>query len=438
MKEERNSKINKHVSLNMSVRGIGKSSTLAINELSNELLSNEKKVYKLGLGQSPFPVPEPVVDALRLHAHEKDYLQVEGLRDLRAAVARFHRRKDDININPKNVLVGPGSKELMFLLQLVFYGEILIPTPCWVSYIPQAKIIGRNVHLIHTSFENKWHITPTQLAELCEDQQDRYRPRILILNYPTNPDGGTYSPEELKSIAQIAKKFEVIVLSDEIYGQIHHDGKHVSIARYYPNGTIISSGLSKWCGAGGWRLGTFAFPTDLRWLMNSMASVASETYTSVCAPIQFAAVRAFRSNGDIERYLFHIRRILKALGMYCYEAMTMAGVRVHPPEGAFYLFLDFTPFANNLKKKYIETSGTLTARLLEETGVAMLPGEAFGRPAEELTARMAYVNFDGSSALAASEAIPMDEPLPDEFIHSWCNDTVQAMQKINEWLSYGK
>jgi len=97
------------------------------------------------------------------------------------------------------------------------------------------------------------------------------------------------SLRELEELAAVARRFGVILLSDEIYGQLHHQGAHVSVARFYPEGTIISSGLSKWCGAGGWRLGTFTFPGELRWLLDAMASVASETYTSTCAPIQYAA-----------------------------------------------------------------------------------------------------------------------------------------------------
>src|SRR5690606_12101120 len=108
----------------------------------------------------------------------------------------------------------------------------------------------------------------------------------------SNPHGYTYCNEELKAIAAVAREYRMLVLADEIYGEVHFLGKHTSIAQYYPEGTIVSSGLSKWCGAGGWRLGTFAFPAQLQWLKNAMATAASETYTSTSAPIQYAAVKA--------------------------------------------------------------------------------------------------------------------------------------------------
>ncbi len=428
-------KNHRHTSINLNIRGLAQSPTLAINELSKKLSNNGLEIYRMGLGQSPFPVPAPVVEALKMNAHQKDYLNVKGLESLRQAVAHFHKQKDQVDIKPNNVLIGPGSKELMFILQMVYYGDLILPTPCWVSYGPQAKIIGRNIKLIQTNYKDKWRITPKQLSEFLKNENDQFKPRLMILNYPSNPEGGTYSCDELKKIARIAKKHEMIILSDEIYGQLHFEGKHVSIARFYPEGTIISSGLSKWCGAGGWRLGTFAFPPNFDWLMNAMASVASETYTSVSAPIQYAAVRAFRGGILIERYLWHARRILKHLGDRSVQILREAGIQVRTPEGGFYLFIDFSSLATKLKAKGINSSTELCEKLLKETGVAILPGEAFQRPAEELTARLAYVNFDGAIALSASETIPLSESLPDDFADNYCFSVIQAMQKIALWAN---
>ena len=421
------------VSLNLNVRGLRQSATLAVNARSNALYKEGRRIYKMGLGQSPFPVPTEVVDALTLHASEKDYLPVMGLPALREAVAEFHRKKDRIDAQAEGVLVGPGSKELLFLLQLTFYGELLVPSPSWVSYVPQARILGRPIRLIPTRYADNWRVTPRQLAAICQEDADR--PRLLVLNYPGNPEGGSYSADELQELAAVARRFGVILLSDEIYGQLHHRGEHVSVARFYPEGTIVSSGLSKWCGAGGWRLGTFTFPPDLAWLMEAMAAVASETYTSVSTPIQFAAVRAFKDGLAIERYLWHVRRILAGLGQRCAESLRQAGARVQPPVGAFYLFPDFSPFGERLAERGIQDGNTLCERLLEETGVAVLPGVAFQRPAEELTARLAYVNFDGAKALSASETIPLDQPLSDDFFNRWCGDVLEATQRIVEWTA---
>jgi aspartate aminotransferase len=419
-------------SLNLSVRGLGRSATVAINELSNRLIAEGRTIYKLGLGQSPFPVPTSVVQALRDNAHQKDYLESTGLKQLRQAIAEFHRRADGVPVDPDMVLVGPGSKELMFLLQVAFYGDLVLPTPCWVSYVPQAQIVGHRVSLVRTTFEAGWRLDATKLDRLC--RADPGRPRMIVLNYPGNPDGQTYDATELQRIARVAKHYGLILLSDEIYGKLHHRGEHVSVARFYPEGTIISSGLSKWCGAGGWRLGTFAFPGRLRWLLEAMASVASETFTSTSAPIQYAAVRAFAMGPDLELYLRHVRRLLSHLGLWCARRLRDAGVRVLDPEGAFYLFPDFTPHAAALEAHGIVSAAELCRRALEETGVAFLPGEAFGQEPDDLTARIAYVDFDGAAALEASQAVPLDEPLPEAFLHEHCGRTTRAVSALCDWI----
>ena len=430
MKEQK--KYHPDIHLNLNVRGLEQSPTVAINELSNKLIREGKQIFKLGLGQSPFPVPTPIVEELQANAHQKDYLPVKGLEGLRVAVADYYRRTQDIEYSPSDIIVGPGSKELMFILQLVYYGDLVIATPSWVSYAPQAEIIGRHIRWVPTYEQDDWKLTPEEIESLCSEDPDR--PRILVINYPNNPSGMSYRVDELKAIARVARKYRVIVLSDEIYGELNHSGQHVSIARYYPEGTIISSGLSKWCGAGGWRLGTFIFPHSLEWLLNGMAVVASETYTSTSAPIQYAAVRAFNGGIRIEHYLFHARRILKVLGRYIADKLHDAGVRQKKPMGGFYLFPDFSPFKDRLRERGITTSNQLCQHLLEDIGVAILPGTAFGREPEELTARLAYVDFDGAKAMQASEQVPPYKNIDISFIREYCGNNIEAIERVCEWL----
>ncbi|MGD9808643.1 MAG: pyridoxal phosphate-dependent aminotransferase [Deferribacterales bacterium] len=423
------------IHLNLNVRGLPLSATLAINELSNSLRQQGRKIYKLGLGQSPFPVPQSVVNELKNNAHQKDYLPVRGLPALQEAIAEYYHKTQGLNFQAKNILVGPGSKELMFIIQLVYYGDLVIPTPSWVSYAPQAHIVGHHVKWLNTLEENDWLLMPEELEALCKE--DPNKPRLLILNYPNNPTGGTYNIDQLKALAEVCRKYKVVMLSDEIYGETNHQGDHVSIAKFYPEGTIVSSGLSKWCGAGGWRLGTFAFPDSLEWLLSSMASVASETFTSTSAPIQYAAVRAFKLGIDIERYLWNSRKILRQLGGLVHKILVEGDVRCAAPKGGFYLFPNFEHYREALKSRQIMNADQLCQRLLNDVGVAILPGTAFGRPQNELTARLSYVDFDGARALSALETQAPDYEPDEAFIRQYCGENIIAMEKTVEWLKNG-
>lgn len=420
------------VNLNLNVRGLNQSATLLINERSNELIQRGETVYKLGLGQSPFPVPEIVQEALRQNAHQKDYLPVMGLVKLREAIAEFNYRHQGLECTADDIMIGPGSKELIFILQLVYYGELIIPTPSWVSYSPQARIAGRHVNWVPTSEESEWKLSPEKLDLICRSDPDR--PRVVILNYPSNPTGATYSEAWLKKLAKVARKYNIILISDEIYSLLDHNGDHVSIARYYPEGTIVSSGLSKWAGAGGWRLGTFTFPSNLKWLQKAMATVASETFTSTSAPIQYAAVTAFEDHPEIDEYLYHSRRILKSLGNYFANRLREKYITLPTPKGGFYLFPNFNVYREKLAARGILTSFELCEAILRDTGVAFLPGIEFGRQPEELTARIAYVDFDGETVLKTAMNKYKDLPLTEEFLRKYCSKMVYAINKLEDWL----
>lgn len=422
------------VSLNLNVRGLPHSPTLAIQAKVRALRAEGRHIHNLGLGESPFPVPRSVVERLQEYAARKEYLPVAGLPELQEAVVSHLRREQGIASAPERILVGPGSKELLFLLQLCFYGDIVVPSPCWVSYMPQAHILGRQVSVVPTRRENDWKVTPEDFAATMDEAQDKTRPRLFVLNYPANPTGVTYTADELQALAKVAREYGALVLSDEIYGGLHFDGNHVSIARYYPEGTIILNGISKWAGAGGWRLGVFSFPEELAWLRTAMSAVASETYTSVSTPIQFAAVKAFEGGLRIERYLNHVRRILKDVAHQTRDRLTDAGLHVAKPGGGFYLFPDASDMRTELGKRGIRTGKDLATRLLEETGVAALPGASFARPRDELSLRLSLVDFDGNRALAKSEMVPLDQPLSDDFAAQYCTGVLEAADKMAAWM----
>lgn len=416
------------IPINPTLQTLGRSATLAINEQSDALIKQGKKIYKLGLGQSPYPVPEALIAALRDNAFQKDYLNVQGLQSLCEAVAKFHQREDRLNIAPENVMIGPGSKELMYILMVVLDAEVLLPSPCWVSYLPQAKIANRKVSILPTEFEDQWALQAKVLDKYCEKNPKTQK--LLILNYPNNPHGGNFSENDLIQLTQVARKHNVIILSDEIYGQIDFYGEHQSIAQYYPEGTIVSSGLSKWCGAGGWRLGTFAFPETLSPLLQSMAVVASETFTSVSAPIQHAAVTAFKKQGGIQEYLESSRQIMSELSLYAWEQFSAVDADVCKAKGGFYLFPGFSGIKEPLASAGIHDSTTLCSRLLNDTGVAILPGSAFLRDEQEMFVRLALVDFDGKAAIDAAQSKTVNR----SFVEKYCPNVIEAVDGMVSWM----
>ena len=340
------------------------SATLAINEESDRLKKKGKKVYKFGFGQSPFPVPESIVSALKNNANKNTYLPMQGLEELRLAIAN-HINKNNNNFTSDDVIIGPGTKELMFLTQIAFHGDVLLPAPSWVSYQPQAFIAKNQVHWIQTTSSSNWFPSAEQLENKIKSIKNRNL--ILFMNSPNNPSGAVC--KNLEEISEVAKKYKLIILSDEIYSRLTFDKKYLSISNFYPEGTIISTGLSKWCGAGGWRLGFFAIPNQLKELKNSLKILCSESFTSVSAPIQYAAIEAYK--GDHSEYLRKVKKILSFIGNYVYENLKSNIINIAKPEGGFYLFPEFT----NAK---FSSSADMCQNILNKTGIALLPGNDFG------------------------------------------------------------
>ncbi len=419
------------MSVDAYLRPINHSETLLINERSDSL-EQSRRVFRFGFGQSPFPVPASVTAVLSEHAAEKGYMPVQGWRQLREAAASFHRATDGVDWQPERVLVGPGSKLLIYSVMAAFTeADVLLVSPSWVSYEPQARLAGHEVHRIQTSAATEWRLTAGQLDVFCAQRAVPQRPLILVLNYPGNPSGTTYSESQLQDLAEVMRRYQVLVISDEIYGMLNHQGQHRSLARYYPEGTLVTGGLSKWCGVGGWRLGIMHVPEALADnLMPRLLGVASETWSCVTSPVQHAAAKAYAFGPEVQAYVEAERRVLTHIGLKAAAFLNSTGVANAVPEGGFYLFPDFAGWRETLANSGIHTSDQLCARLLNEAGVALLPGTAFGMPADELVARLSYVNFDGAAALTASAeeldqiATPVMEGL--EAICSWLKELTQV------------
>ena len=399
------------------IKNIKPSSTLRINEISKELEKEGKKIFKFGFGQSPFQVPEDIVDELKKNASKNKYLSVQGLDELRESIAKYTSTKKKYNYKSENVIIGPGSKELMFLLQALFDGDILLPAPSWVSYAPQA-ILGRNkVHWIETSRDNNWFPTGEDIEKtILKNKNKNY---LLFLNSPNNPSGQIC--QNLEEISSIANKYNIIILSDEIYSELSFEKDFKSISSFCPKKTIISSGLSKWCGAGGWRLGYFIVPNELNNLKDSIKTLASETFSSVSAPIQYAAITAYSS--DHSKYIDKSKNILKAIGEYVYKNLNSNKIIINKPCGGFYLMPEFL-------NKSFSSSSEMCDDLLKKTGVALLPGSDFGFKENRMLARLSFTDFNGQEFM---KNIERNEKIDNDLILKFAPKIVSGINSLKKW-----
>ena len=401
-----------------SILKLKESSTLVINEKSKKLIIQGKKVYQFGFGQSPFPVPKKIVEALKNNAHRKEYLPIQGLPELREAISKYLEKKTGNSYPKENILITPGSKEAMLLMHIAFNGEIIIPAPGWVSYEPQAQIGSNKVHWLETSRANNWFPTGEELEKKIK-KISRKKNLILILNSPNNPSGAVCN--KLDELAKVAKKYKIIVLSDEIYTDLTFENNYHSISKYYPESTFITGGLSKWCGAGGWRLGFLAVPKKLKEFLTSLKSLASESYSTVNTPTQFAAVEAY--DGDYDDYKNKVKGILNAIGNYVYNNLKSNKVLISPPQGAFYLMPEFQ------NKKY-KSSSKLCEAILKETGVAMLPGSDFGFKPKKMLTRLSYTDFNGAEFF---KNVSNYNSIDDELIKKYAPNVVEGVSKLSYW-----
>jgi len=393
------------------------SATLAINEKSKGLISKGKKVYRFGFGQSPFPVPSKIVSVLKKNASKKAYLPMQGLPELRESISSYLSKKTGSTFLKENIIVTPGSKEGMFLMHMAFNGDIILPAPSWVSYAPQANIASNKTHWIQTSAENNWFPTAIELEKKIKSIKNKNI--ILILNSPNNPSGTTCN--NLKELSKVAKRYKIIILSDEIYTDLKFDKKYESISKYYPEGTCITGGLSKWCGAGGWRLGFFAAPKQLNILMNGIKVLASETFSTVNSPVQYAAVEAYK--GDYNEFKLKTTNILQAVGMYVYENLRSNKISINPPQGGFYLMPEF------INKKY-KSSSDLCVAVLKETGVALLPGSAFGFKPNKMLVRLSFTDFDGRVFLKNTSS---GKKINSSDVEKYAPNVVDGIKILSNW-----
>lgn len=423
-----------------NIRAVAPSSTLLTNEQSKRREAEGKNVYKFGFGQSPFLPLQRARDELAKNAGATDYTPVQGLPALCEQVSKFHNELCNLKSTAKDIVVASGSKSILFTIMAAFdKADVLIPAPAWVSYEPQAHLLKHPVVRVPTTFAGRWRVTAEALEQSLKTRPTPSAPAVLVINYPGNPEGLTYTADELKALAEVCRKHQVLVIADEIYALLNHKAEYVSLAHYYPEGTFITSGLSKWAGAGGWRLGVGIMPADIDpEFKKSYLGIASETYSCAPDPIQRAAIVAYQNDAQTAQYLQQQRDILSKIGNGFQQTLSAAGINVHAPQGGFYLYVDFSPMQEQLKAQGLQTSEQMCAKLIQETGVALLHSAGFGLSPQHFSARLAYVDFGGKQTEENAESMLADMrngATADAVVAKYATHAMEGAQRLADWAA---
>ena len=412
--------------INKNISELKPSATLLINEKVKELRKKGKKITHFGFGQSPFPIHNAIVEELKNHANNNHYLPVNGLKKLREQLSHFLSIHQGIQRDSDQIFIGPGSKELLYQSVLILEGHFIIPKGSWVSYIPQIKSKGATYSILETSLEDNFKLTANCLEVYLNESL--HNEHILVLNSPNNPTGAIYSDAEYESLALVCRKYKVIVFSDEIYSQINFSNMHSpSISKYYSEGTIVFGGLSKVFSAGAYRLGFMSLPKELKDLSIVYSSLFSETFSCVSSPVQFAALKAYEYSKELQQYVATSSAILDGISSYIYHELSKNFIQCTTPQGSFYMMVGFDNFKTKLKPLKLDTSAKLSHYLLDNYGVALLPGSDFGFKSNELFFRMAFVDFDGEKVMKAYNKV---KNIDENFIKEHCERIYDGVQQL--------
>jgi aspartate aminotransferase len=390
----------------VGVGGLQATANLALNERVHEMWAAGRQVYHLGFGESRFPLHPKVAEALRTNAQQRRYLPMLGIPELRQAVSVFYQRKFDLDILPEQVVVGPGSKALLYGLLLALGEGVLLPRPAWVTYAPQAHLVGKPVLWVPLCREDGYRLDAGLLRARIEAERAAWRnPEVLVVNSPHNPTGTMQPPEAVAALATLARQERLMILSDEIYALVAHGlVPHVSPARYYPEGTVVLGSLSKHLSLGGWRLGVAVLPPGRAGeaLRQVLANIAGSVWSCAPAPVQYAALAAYADDAEIDEYVSLCAAMHAARTHYLYRRLVEAGVACAEPSGGFYVYPHFDAWRGPLADRGVTTSDDLAAFLLERYELATMPGSAFGSPPGELSLRLSSSFLDVENDEAAA------------------------------------
>ena len=364
--------------LSKLARELKPSATLAITAKAKEMKSQGIDVIGFGAGEPDFDTPENIKEFAKRSIDNgfTKYTAASGIDELKNAI--ISRIKEDYNVEyeKKEIFVGSGAKHVLYNLFQVLLDlndEVIIPAPYWVSYPEQVRIAGGKPVILTTEQSNGFKVKPSEIQNVITDKT-----KILVLNYPSNPTGVTFTKEELVEIANLAEKNDLIVISDEIYDKtLYSETKHTSFVQIndsIKNRTILVNGVSKTYSMTGWRIGYAAGNKKVLAAMNNLAGQSTSNPTSIA---QKASVEAF--SGPQDKVNEMVVEFKKRRDFICKELNNINGISCLVPDGAFYVFPDISYyFGKEYKNGKIENSVDFADFLLNEAKVAVVPGIEFG------------------------------------------------------------
>jgi aspartate aminotransferase len=357
-----------------NLAGIEESATLGMTARAAALAREGRSIVSLSAGEPDFDTPEYIreagVRAIRDgHTH---YPPAAGLGALREAIAARVRETDGGPCAPGEVLVSAGAKQVLFEAFFTLFGpgdRVAVPAPFWVSYPAMARLARAEPLIVATRAEDGWKLSPESLEDAAGQGA-----RGVVLCSPSNPTGAMYDGEELDALLAVAERHELWVVSDEIYREIRYRGEYASLAarRGDHERIVVVDGFSKAYAMTGWRVGYAIGP---RGIIEAMTTLQGHVNTNTALPCQYAALAALTDEASRRRAVsamvdaFARRRALLLAAL-----ADIAGLDPLPPDGAFYLWIDARPWCDALGAD----STALCFDLLENEGLALVPGVAFG------------------------------------------------------------
>ncbi|MEM9599783.1 MAG: pyridoxal phosphate-dependent aminotransferase [Pseudomonadota bacterium] len=356
------------------IQRVAASATMTMTQAAHDLHAQGRDIISLSVGEPDFAPPKHILKAANdaMANGHTGYTRADGIAALKDAIIAKFARDNDLSFDRSQINVSPGGKAVIWNALAVTVGlgdEVIIPTPCWVSYPDMVKMTGATPILLPGALDFK--ITPEALSQAISRHT-----RWLILNSPSNPTGAVYTAEELLALADILRDHpQIMILCDDIYEHlVYGDARFATIASVAPdlaNRTLTMNGVSKAYAMTGFRIGYAGGPT---WLIDAMRKFIGQTTSCPAAPSQWAAIAAL--NGD-HSFLNDWRETYAVRGQALAAALNGSGLVCGRPDGAFYLFADCR---DALARKGLDSDTDLALAILQDIGVATVPGSAFYAP----------------------------------------------------------